>query len=266
MTDDLALQMQLSTLRHELAQAKRKSNASLGFSGVAFVVVGFLWISHLTLNPPAPAAPQPPRAQSAVANIPPNIILQGIEVKSIEITDSNGDPAATLDATGLSFVGANQQVSFSSSNITSTSLNSRGLSMNGDNGVTTMLTPGAILMRPSSSFNTGTTTIFAGLMSFDTPQNYTLALGAFNSGPLSVGVDIYNDHFDKAHANGGTVDQTGASLTPSNMSFVDASDTERASFGQTQLVTQTTGATAITALSSITLFDKSGHVSWETPQ
>jgi hypothetical protein len=173
--------------------------------------------------------------------------LQSVTVDTLTVVDGNGLPVARIDGTGL------------------TLFNGKEAQLISATGASSDFGAGYIKLFPANQGNSGTTLILPGLVDIDTSQNHSVFLGAYNSGPTAVGLDILNDHYTKSTAGDAPVDQTAVVVSPNNIALVDSVGTERVSIGQTPLTIPATGATSVTALSSMVLFDKSNHVSWETP-
>lgn len=240
--DQIAFELQLNTLRTELKAAQQKLYTTICLATVAIFVFVFLFLPRAILS----NLNTPTTSQNSTKQ-PEDASFRSVTTHSIIIVDENGHEVATFNGSGLSLDGIYSQISFSNNGKLVAAFNARSLSIYGSNG--------------------SYTDIFPGHVNMDTGTSYTISLGPLlTSTPFSAGLMVYNNHYDKEQANGGPVDQTTAIFSPQSIELEDSSGMVRSSIGQTSLTTETTGSTEVTSLSSIVLFDKKGHVIWETPQ
>lgn len=263
----------LEALRKELRVERTKSTVAIAGSLVSIIFSGVILNDNLSSNvtkttSSAVVALAPPPNQSSYPEFANflGITAKSISAQSIEITNANGIQTAELNANGITFYNKSQVISFyDGSNIMSIQ-SGTGMLFRGPQGASTGMFPGEVDLIPASPEKNGSTSITPGLITVDTPQRYSIYVGSWNSNPMGVGVDLLNDAFDKAHAGANTIDHTSVVINPENIYLTDSAANIRTSIGETSLTTPSTGATSTTATSSITLFDKSGHVLWEAPQ
>jgi hypothetical protein len=291
MDQDIAWRMELTALRAELKRAQRRASVAISFSAVACISAGVYWLSNKT--EPSSSGASPAAAIQKGGSPGQSLSVDVLTVKKIQLTDNKGVVDGTWDGSGLSFNQPLESISFTKPG-DSISLSESDSESDTDASYSTMLTDNGLTfgasdtsakssylydnsanftsngvdIKSSSKEDPGETKIYPGEVDLVTQQAMNVDLGQvfLSPGPPSAGLYIYSQRFDKDHAGDAPVDGESASFTPQNIDLSDSLGINRVSIGQQPLKTPTTGATSVTGLSSITLFDTSGHLIWETPQ
>ncbi len=239
MDAESAFRAEIQALRNEVAVAKRRTSQSLLVGVLAIIIAaGALSTSYN-------------RNQS------PN--LQKLTAKSIEILGENSAPAEVINSDGISFFSDNSEISFRTDPAQTFILNQDGLYFFDTKGSELFLDLTGMIL--SSKFGAGPETHFNnGQIFLQTSSNYTVDIGTQETpAGQTAGVKIYKTDFNSP--SGGAE----ISLTPKDIELDDSSGNARASIGQTNLTDSTTESNQTTGLSSVILFDTSGHIIWKEP-
>jgi hypothetical protein len=215
MTEDLKPLFQIAQLQNELRRATQSGSVAVAFSAVSIVVSAFLWIQVRNAPPPA-ISPAPTTAPQSAAALPSAANFQSLTTQSLTVVNSQGNTVATLDGDGLKLAAGSSL-----------------LVSNASGDWTSVTSTGELLFSPGAQ--PSMTPVSPGVISVDTPQQYTVEVGAYNSGPTQVGIGIFNDHNTATGAGSSPLDKTAAVLTPAALALVDSGGTIRASIGQTPL-------------------------------
>lgn len=267
MSDNKFDHEEIKAIRNEIEKIKRRSRISLTLAilSLAFAIV-FCLISLQPKN--ANTIATVPIVPTNTISQPQDANFQNVTAKSIKIFDDNNNLVATIGPRGILLDGPLVGLTITTVGKKLVDLDDIGLELNSIDGQeTSSLSPGLLSNTSTGgAFGTASLSVSPASVYIQTGQNYVIDLGSiFGAGDLTAGLYIYNTHYSKTNADGSPTDQTSATFSPENISLTDASGVERVSVGKTQLTIPSTGANQTTALSSIVLFDTSGHVTWQTP-
>jgi hypothetical protein len=239
MDAETLLRAEIEALRNEVKAAKRQTSWSLLAGALAIIVSAV--------------------ALSTSYNKNQNPKFQNLTAKSIKILDEDSSPAEVINSDGIEFLADHPTIQFKPSRTDTFIIDQDGLYSFDNKGSELLL--GITGMILSSKFGSGPETHFNnGHIFLQTSSNYTVDIGTQDTlAGRTAGIKIYNSAFNSP--NGGAE----ISLTPQDIELDDSSGNERASIGQTNLSNSTTGSNQTTGLSSVVLFDTSGHVIWQQP-